>query len=299
VRRAGSGVNGEKKDAGNRAENTLSQTAGGIDLSRAHSVTSVRNFSFPKGLTNGMVKLKTVMVKLARSFAPNFCLFPALRHRLSRSCSLFFRFLFLASLLSLLGGAAGASPYDQNPPPNTLAPGLPFAIADFDGDLHPDLASIQTGPDDSGTTDYWIQLQLSASGRQSIRLAGPSGGLLIEARDVNGDRAVDLVLVTAWFRKPVAIFLNDGHGRFSRAEPAAFPAAFSALAPRWASTSGRATDCAGVPPQSRAGLCSQVEVLALFRQRANATAVSNAGFPLSSFVISHAGRAPPSQVQHS
>jgi hypothetical protein len=236
------------------------------------------------------------MLKLARSLAPNFGLFPALRQRLSRCCSLFFRFLFLASLLSLLGGAAAASPYDQNPPPNTLAAGLPFAIADFDGDFHPDLASIQTGPNDSGTTVYWIQLQLSASGRQSIRLAGPSGGLLIEARDVNGDRAVDLVLVTAWFRKPVAIFLNDGHGRFSRAEPATFPAAFSALAPLWASTSSRAMDCAGVPPQSRAGLCPQAKVLAPFRQRANATAVSNAGFPLSSFVISHAGRAPPSQV---
>jgi hypothetical protein len=239
------------------------------------------------------------MAKLAHDFAPNSGLFAPLMDRLPRRCSLFFRFLFLAALLCPLGGAAAASPNDQNPRANTLEPGLPFAIADFDGDRHPDLASVQTGPNNSGKTDYWIQLQLSASGRQTIRLAAPTGGLFIEARDVNGDRAIDLVLVTAWFREPVAIFLNDGHGSFSRVEPAAFPAAFGAVGPQWTSSSDRAMYSVGVPPQSRAELWLQAKVLPHFGRRVDAIAVSNAGFPLSSFVISHAGRAPPSRLHRS
>lgn len=265
----------------------------------ARSITSMRNFSFPKGI-NGWYRyseffLMNVMDNVCSKFGLR-----VLKDGLSTRRPGFLRFLFFLLLLGLVGGTAAANPTDQNPPANALAPGLLFAIADFDGDLRPDLASVQAGPNNSGTTDYRIQLQLSASGRQSIGVAAPTGGLLIEARDVNGDRAIDLVLVTAWFRKPVAIFLNDGHGRFSRAEPAAFPAAFNAFAPQWSSTSSRAMDAIGVPPRSRAGLCLQAEVLRPpIGQRADAIAVSNSGFPLSSLVISHAGRAPPWEVHHS
>ncbi len=239
------------------------------------------------------------MAKVAYNPTARFGPLSALTGELSTRCPLFLPLLFLLLHLGFFGGTAAANSNDQNPPANSLAAGSPFAIADFDGDRRPDLASVQAGPNNSGTTDYWIQLQLSESGRQSIRIVAPTGGLLIEARDVNGDRAVDLVLVTAWFRRPVAIYLNDGHGGFSRAEPAAFPAAFNALASEWTSTSSRATDTIGVPPQSRDGLCLCREVLPHIALRADAIAVSNAGFHLSSFVISHAGRAPPSEVHHS
>ena len=86
-----------------------------------------------------------------------------------------------------------------------------IAIADFDGGLRPDKSGIQAAQSDSSPADYWIQLQLSAAGWQSIRGVGPVGGFLIEARDVNGDHAVALVLSTAWRRQPVTILLNDGH----------------------------------------------------------------------------------------
>jgi hypothetical protein len=238
------------------------------------------------------------MANVVEIFAGKFSLRPPLRKVLSSRCSLFFRPLCLLSLLAIVVGSAVAGVNDQNPPANHLAPGLPFAIADFDGDHRPDLASIQAEQTNSGTTDYWIQLQLSTSGRQSFRLAAPPGGLLIEARDVNGDRAVDLVLVTAWFKTPVAIFLNDGHGGFSRAQPADFPAAFLALAPEWTSPSDREMDSVGFPPQSRAGLSLQADALQHFRQRGLAITLPNAGFPVSSFVISHAGRAPPSELHH-
>src|SRR5215469_1885540 len=48
--------------------------------------------------------------------------------------------------------------------------GSQVAIADLDGDIRPDFATVGAGLDRSGNTNYWIQLQLSAAGRQSIRL---------------------------------------------------------------------------------------------------------------------------------
>jgi hypothetical protein len=44
----------------------------------------------------------------------------------------------------------------------SIGPGSQFAIVDFDGDVRPDLASIQAGPNRLGTTDYWIRSKLSA-----------------------------------------------------------------------------------------------------------------------------------------
>ena len=90
-----------------------------------------------------------------------------------------------------------------------------FSINDFDGDHHPDLANLQTAQSRPGASRYFIQLQLSATEQHSLYLEGPSGGLVIEARDVNGDNSPDLVLKSSLYYRPVAIFLNDGHGNFS------------------------------------------------------------------------------------
>lgn len=205
------------------------------------------------------------------------------------------------SLLLLFGFASRetAEAADvANRPVASVGPGLQFAIEDFDGDLRPDLASIQVGQGDFSHTDYWIQLQLSAGGRQSIRVIGPAGGLTIEARDVNGDHAIDLIVGTAWFRQPVAIFLNDGHGRFSRAEPTEFPGSFSESKTNWGSALYQAIGALGAPPQSCVGLYSKARALPQSQRGADSIAVPSAGYPLSSFLVSHAGRAPPSEVLH-
>jgi len=206
--------------------------------------------------------------------------------------------LALFLLLTLVGGSAVAGVDVQNPPVGSLGPAPQFAIADFDGDLRPDLASIQAGRSTSGTNSYWIQLQLSAVGQQSIQLDAPAGGLLIEARDVNGDHAVDLVLATAWFRQPVAIFLNDGHGRFSRAEPTAFPGAFSESKTNWVSCSNLPTDTVGVASQSGAGICADETTSLHDRSPAGSIPPSTGGFPISPFLVSQPGRAPPSAIPH-
>jgi hypothetical protein len=197
----------------------------------------------------------------------------------------------LLLVFGFVGGSASAEGA-RNAVATPVGSGPQFAISDFDGDLNPDLASVQAGLTTSGSTDYWIQLQLSAAGRQSIRLVAPAGGLLIEARDVNGDHAVDLILSTS-LKQPVAIFLNDGHGSFSRVEPSVFPGAFSNPVTSWASTSNEAMEAVGVPPQSRPGILQAAKLLTNIRPRADSISRAGAGFSVDFFFVSHAGRAPP------
>jgi len=200
--------------------------------------------------------------------------------------------------VGFVGRSAAANTDVQKATVTSGGPGLRFAIADFDGDQRPDFASVQSAPGDFSRTDYWIELQLSAAGRQSIQLVAPAGGLVIEARDVNGDQAVDLVIATALFRQPVAIFLNNGHGSFLRSETTAFPEAFSQSKTNWVSVTNVSTDTLGVPPQSGAGICPQGKDSARGASPLELIPPSSAGFPDSRFLVSEPGRAPPSEVPH-
>ncbi|MGB7751258.1 MAG: hypothetical protein WCF88_06865, partial [Candidatus Acidiferrales bacterium] len=67
--------------------------------------------------------------------------------------------LFWLVLLALLISAANSVAKGaaiQNGAAASTGPGLTIAIADFDGDLRPDLASIQDGHSTSDTSTYWI-----------------------------------------------------------------------------------------------------------------------------------------------
>lgn len=200
--------------------------------------------------------------------------------------------LFLAGLMG--GAAAGADA--PRLPAASAGPRLSFSVADFDGDLRPDVASVQAGESGSSRTDYWIRLQLSAAGRQSFQIVAPVGGLEITARDVNGDHALDLVLTTTWLRQPVAILLNDGHGSFSRVDPAAFPEASSKSEASWGSATGRSTEALGLPPQSRGEIGSETEIFLHLRPQIGVIAFSESRFGGGLFLISHPGRAPPFEV---
>jgi hypothetical protein len=181
----------------------------------------------------------------------------------------------------------------QNGAAASAGPGLTVAIADFDGDHRLDLASIQDGHSASATSSYWIQFQFSTAARQSIQLVAPPGGLRIEARDVNGDHAVDLVFTTAWFRQPVAILLNDGHGSFSRAEPTAFPAAFSESKTLRVAGRHLAPAAVGLPPQSRARVEEAENAPLHQRSPMRLILPSSPIVPASTFLFFAAGRAPP------
>ena len=184
----------------------------------------------------------------------------------------------------------------QTPANTAVSPNLPFAISDFDGDLHPDVAVVQEGRSDRSLTDYWVQLRLSALGPQAIRVVAPAGGLQIDARDVNGDDVPDLVLTTAWQKQPVAILLNDGHGSFSRIDPNAYPQAFRGSKAGWSGAAAVEADLLGVPSQSYGIGC-------LLTGRARHTNVSvgaaqkfECGFVRGPDLAGHWGRDPPTEV---
>jgi len=207
------------------------------------------------------------------------------------------RILPLFLLLGMIAGAAAGADASHSSTAS-IGPGLQFAVADFDGDHLPDLVGVQSGQSDVSRTKYWIQLQLSATGQQTISLIAPTGGLQIAARDVNGDQIPDLILTTTCLRQPVAIFINDGHGTFTRVEPTAFPEAFRESQSSWDSRTDRTADAVGVPPPSQDGAC--VATARLWNTASQGRDISplHRGFFPSPFLISQPGRAPPSELPH-
>jgi len=101
--------------------------------------------------------------------------------------------------------------------------GLPFAIADFDGDQLPDLAVVQVDSYSSPNSKYSIRVQFSSGPGPAIGIEAPFGGLRIDSRDVNGDDRSDLIVSTALESQVVAILVNDGHGGFVIVKPDLFP----------------------------------------------------------------------------
>src|SRR5580658_6433589 len=215
-------------------------------------------------------------------------------------------FLVTCAIAGALGctaapvAATGATIGADVPRPSitSVGPGLQFALADFDGDHRPDLVGVQAGQGNVARTNYWIQLQLSAAGQQTISLVAPSGGLQVAARDVNGDRIPDLILTTTWFGQPVAIFINDGHGTFTRVETSAFPEAFRKSPTLWNGEVDLAADAVGVPPPSRAGVCIAVARSPHAGSNAGTASPALPGIFSSPFLFSQLGRAPPCTVPY-
>src|SRR5258708_29492918 len=68
-----------------------------------------------------------------------------------------------------------------------------FAIADFDGDLQPDLALIRVARDSSPTAQYSLDFNFSSGGKPVIYIVGSYVGLQFNPRDVNGYMFADLL----------------------------------------------------------------------------------------------------------
>jgi hypothetical protein len=135
--------------------------------------------------------------------------------------------LVLCFVLGAAGRVNAANTAAPQPAASSAGFNSTFAIADFDGDRKPDLATVEVQKGSfSGNSRYSIRLQLTAGAAQVFGVIAPAGGLQIVARDVNGDDALDVLVSTALQHKQVAVLLNDGHGNFTLADPGAFPATF-------------------------------------------------------------------------
>jgi len=133
-------------------------------------------------------------------------------------------FLGTVALIPYCGAAGSTSPTKAMNWPSSPIPGTgQFAVADFDGDSLPDIASVQVDQSAGHGARYRIQFSLSTGLQQVVSVMGPVGGLQIATQDVNGDEFLDLVVRSPWQEQPVAVLLNDGHGNFDAVQPASFP----------------------------------------------------------------------------
>src|SRR6202042_3874358 len=110
-----------------------------------------------------------------------------------------FALLFLCAV-SCFGshGKAAAVPSPGSSALSRSKSPSPFAIADFDGDNRPDLATVEIGQIGPSRARFWIGFQLSTGPQQMIGVNAPVGGLNITSGDVNGDNSLDLIVTTAW-----------------------------------------------------------------------------------------------------
>lgn len=171
-----------------------------------------------------------------------------------------------------------------------------FAIADFDGDNRPDLATVETGLIDASHARYWIGFRMSAGVRQTIGVNAPIGGLEIASRDVNGDNIVDLVVSTAWLKSPIAVLVNDGHGNFTIRDPAAFSSALIDPNRTLDSPSRQNPDAALVISAGSSDDFVASEQTAAIRNTSEKIFAHNSLCSVFPLVVRSSGRAPPTSA---
>lgn len=198
------------------------------------------------------------------------------------------------------GWANAASKPARHSPSSSAGFNSTFAIADFDGDRKPDLATVEIQKSSSASkTQYSIRLQLAVGAAQIFGVTAPAGGLQIVAKDVNGDDALDVVVSTAWQHRQVAVLLNDGHGRFTLAETGAFPDALRNSQAEWSGATIQICDNAAIPSSwssaQAMGVC--VDTF-LAGNDAELTPLCDFRFHIAYSVFGCAGRAPPFAVLH-
>jgi hypothetical protein len=171
--------------------------------------------------------------------------------------------------------------------------GLGFTMADFTGDTHPDLATVELNGFNSVNAQYVIDVRLSEGGGQLLRLTAPVGGILVTATDVTGDGNLDLVTRAARSGAPVTVFLNDGHGHFTPAEPSAFANVRPENAPGQKFTTEHFYFSATlISPRSNATSCRS-ESARNPREESRANSSENCEVQFHRFIPSGLDRAPP------
>ena len=202
--------------------------------------------------------------------------------------AVFWAFGAFCGLLGVSARGVAASGFPAQAPTH-------FAIADFDGDSRPDLASVHEGQSTPHSTRYWIAFQLSGGTGQTVGITAPTGGLQISSRDVNGDSFPDVVITTAWTNTPVAILLNDGFGNFTVSSPSEFQGAFTASQKSWTFAANEIRDAVAALFLSRSvsGDCVRESGSLLPRGTTPLLAARSGPESIRASVSPFIGRAPP------
>jgi hypothetical protein len=140
--------------------------------------------------------------------------------------------------------------------------GRPFAwstaIGDLNADGRPDVAvADRVGRGASGFA-YNVQLSISGGSSQSVDFDSDQDALSVALRDVDHDRDLDVVVTGTVSRSIVAIWLNDGTGKFERATPSPQAPDWRAASPDLTGRDGAETGvCDVLPRASAAGVASE------------------------------------------
>jgi hypothetical protein len=213
-----------------------------------------------------------------------------LAHRPFRQPALLAALLMCAVFSQTSRGTAAPVPRSA---PSQMLMGSRFAIADFDGDSRPDLATVEIGQIGTSRARYWIGFRMSAGPQQLIGVTAPVGGLDIALRDINGDKNLDLIVTTRSLDRPIVILVNDGHGNFTLTDPTAFSGVFLNVKEARALPNSETKDAAAAVIGRGCGDCAAEDRGWETRVAPEARAVEvlcNHAFPLG---ISVLGRAPP------
>jgi hypothetical protein len=98
-------------------------------------------------------------------------------------------------------------------------------VADFDGDGRSDVAVSRLQDHVNGTYRYRVDIALTGGAPSSFLVSSADArfGLHVTAIDVDGDKDLDLVISSAIDQRPIGVWINDGHGTFTKSDSAAFP----------------------------------------------------------------------------
>lgn len=202
-------------------------------------------------------------------------------------------------LLAILGlFLDGATPPSNNSKVFVAGLGLPaaidtFAVDDFDGDLVPDIATVQPVSDNSSGTNYIVQLQFGSGERRSIRFAAHRGPVRIVASDVNGDQISDLIISSAWTGEPYAVLISDGHGAFSTVDPSSIQAFPRKSKPRLSWPRPSPSETAATSPRSAERGFAKTKCIRHSRPTKGLAHRPNSVYVRCPLLVSLPGHAPP------
>lgn len=203
-----------------------------------------------------------------------------------------------AGLLLALLGAAGLRGADWSIPADGSADGLNvWSAADFDGDSIVDLAGVSVG-ETSGAFQIGSARLASPGSHAGFAQARilPSVQLTLQARDLDHDQDLDLVLREVFTNRRLAVWTNSGRGEFTRVSTAEAEAATPSGPELGRDTRG------AVEPQARVSSRTSVPIPAQASRNQNIprprrTLAGRARFTLQGCQDPSSCRGPPSPIR--